>query len=78
MLVAQNIEIEILAIVESVIFKSVAPDTSLVKSGLVDSMAAVDIALAIEDKFGCGLPAPEIAQILESVKSITAYVAANT
>ncbi|TAL88831.1 MAG: acyl carrier protein [Candidimonas sp.] len=77
MLVAENIEPEILAIVESVIFKSVTADASLVKSGLVDSMAAVDIALAIEDKFSCAIPAPEIAEIMETVKSMTQYVAAR-
>ncbi len=77
MLVAENIETEILAIVESVIFKSVTSDASLVKSGLVDSMAAVDIALAIEDKFACAIPAPEIAEIMETAKNMTEYVAAH-
>ncbi len=77
MLVAENIEAEILAIVESVIFKSVGADASLVKSGLVDSMAAVDIALAIEDKFSCAIPAPEIAEIMETAKSMAKYVAAH-
>ncbi|MEO6984358.1 MAG: acyl carrier protein [Paralcaligenes sp.] len=77
MLVAENIEAEILAIVESVIFKSVGADVSLVKSGLVDSMAAVDIALAIEDKFSCAIPAPEIAEIMETAKSMAKYVAAH-
>ncbi|HEU0230281.1 MAG TPA: acyl carrier protein [Burkholderiaceae bacterium] len=78
MQVADNLEAEILAIVESVILKPVAADASLVKSGLVDSMAAVDITLAIEDKYGCAIPAPEIAEIMETVQSIRGYVAAHT
>lgn len=78
MQVADNLEAEILAIVESVILKPVTADASLVKSGLVDSMAAVDITLAIEDKYGCAIPAPEIAEIMETVQSIRGYVAAHT
>ncbi|OWT55212.1 acyl carrier protein [Candidimonas nitroreducens] len=77
MLVAENLETEIVAIVESVILKPVAANASLVKSGLVDSMAAVDIALAIEEQYGCGIPAPEIAEIMETVQSICLYVAAH-
>lgn len=78
MLVAEHLEADILAIVESVVLKPVAADASLVKSGLVDSMSAVDITLAIEDKYGCAIPAPEIAEILETVQGICQYVATHT
>jgi len=64
-------------IVESVVLKKVGPDTLLIATGLVDSLSAVDITLAVEAEFGCSIPAPEIAEHLQSVRSLATYVAAQ-
>ncbi|KDC81575.1 acyl carrier protein [Bordetella bronchiseptica] len=74
----QELHTRIADIVESIILKKVTPDTALVSSGLVDSLAAVDITLAVESEYGCSIPAPEIAEHLQSVRTLAGYVAANS
>ncbi|AOB28488.1 MULTISPECIES: acyl carrier protein [Bordetella] len=74
----QELHTRIADIVESIILKKVAPDTALISSGLVDSLAAVDITLAVESEYGCSIPAPEIAEHLQSVRTLAGYVAANS
>ncbi|WP_144632697.1 acyl carrier protein [Bordetella genomosp. 13] len=64
-------------IVEAIILKKVTPDTPLMASGLVDSLAAVDVTLAVESEYGCSIPAPEIAEHLQSVRTLAGYVAAH-
>lgn len=63
--------------VESVVLKKVAADTPLIATGLVDSLSAVDITLAVEAEFGCCIPAPEIAEHLQLVRTLAAYVASQ-
>ncbi|AEE68189.1 acyl carrier protein [Bordetella pertussis] len=74
----QELHTRIADIVESIILKKVTPDTALISSGLVDSLAAVDITLAVESEYGCSIPAPEIAEHLQSVRTLAGYVAANS
>jgi len=74
----QALHTRIADIVESIILKKVTPDTALISSGLVDSLAAVDITLAVESEYGCSIPAPEIAEPLQSVRTLAGYVAANS
>ena len=47
----------------------------LIESGLVDSLAAVDVALAVEREFGCKIPPTEIDVHLESVHTLAAFIA---
>ncbi len=42
------IEAKVAQLVEDIILTQVDPDTLLIESGLVDSLAAVDVALAVE------------------------------
>lgn len=74
----QALHDQISQIVESIVMKKVTPDTPLIASGLVDSLSAVDITLAVESEFGCSIPAPEIAEHLQSVRTLADYVVANT
>lgn len=74
----QELHTRIADIVESIILKKVTPDTALISSGLVDSLAAVDITLAVESEYGCSILAPEIAEHLQSVRTLAGYVAANS
>lgn len=73
----QELHTKIGAIVESIVMKKVTPDTQLIATGTVDSLAAVDITLAVEAEYGCSIPAPEIAEHLQSVRTLAGYVAAN-
>ena len=70
-----DIETKIAQIIGAIILTSVEPDTLLLESGLVDSLSAVDVALAIEKEFGVKIPPSEIDLHLESVQTLAQYVA---
>ncbi|MGO4154273.1 acyl carrier protein [Cupriavidus sp. YAF13] len=71
------VENKLVKIIESVILTRVDPDTLLIESGLVDSLSAVDLALAVEREFGCKIPPTEIDVHLESVRTLAAFVTAQ-
>ncbi|MDR2333171.1 acyl carrier protein [Diaphorobacter ruginosibacter] len=52
-------------------------DAQLIDSGLVDSLSAVDVALAVEREFGVKIPPSEIDVHLQSVHTLADYIAAN-
>ena len=60
-----------------VIQTPVEPDDMLRESGLVDSMTAVDIMLAVEKEYGCKTPPTEIDEHLESLNALAAFVEEN-
>ena len=64
-------------IVKNVIQTEVEPDDLLVESGLVDSLTAVDIVLAVQKEYGCKIPPTEIEEHLESLNALAAFVAEN-
>ncbi|MFK0037483.1 acyl carrier protein [Pseudomonas monteilii] len=64
-------------IIENVIGTAVAHDDLLIESGLVDSMTAVDIVMAVKTHFGCKVPATEIDEHLESVDALALFVQNN-
>ncbi len=70
-----DIETKIAQIIGAIILTSVEPDTLLLESGLVDSLSAVDVVLAIEKEFGVKIPPSEIDLHLESVQTLAQYVA---
>ncbi len=72
-----ELETKISGIIEGIVLTSVEPDTLLIESGLVDSLSAVDVALAIEQEFGVKIPPSEIDVHLESVASIATFVEAS-
>ncbi|MGN6651453.1 acyl carrier protein [Trinickia sp.] len=73
MLIAE-IETKLAQIIESIILTSVEPDTLLIESGLIDSLSAVDVALAVEREFGVKIPPSEIDVHLESVQTLGQYI----
>ncbi len=52
----------------------VEPDTPLIEMGLVDSVLAVEIVMAVEMQFGVRVPPTEIAEHLASVDALAAYI----
>ena len=72
-----EIEAKLAELIESIILASVEPDTLLIESGLVDSLSAVDVALAVEREFGIKVPPSEIDVHLESVQTLAKYIASQ-
>lgn len=72
-----EIETKLAEIIESIILTSVEPDTLLIESGLIDSLSAVDVALAVERDFGVKIPPSEIDLHLESVQTLAQYIASH-
>ena len=50
----------VIAEIEKITFKKVGPDDLLIQSRLLDSIALVDLLVAIEEKFGINIPTAEI------------------
>ncbi|PWB33114.1 acyl carrier protein [Pseudomonas sp. SDI] len=73
----EAIQAQLASIIEDVIQTSVGADDLLIESGLIDSLTAVDVVLAVKRTFGCRFPATEIDEHLESLNTLTAYVAAH-
>ncbi|VVE11226.1 acyl carrier protein [Pandoraea communis] len=72
-----EIETKVAQLIEGIIMTSVEPDTLLIDSGLVDSLSAVDVALAVEREFGVKIPPSEIDVHLESVHTLAQFIASE-
>lgn len=70
-----DIETRVAQLIEDIILTSVDPDTMLIDSGLIDSLSAVDVTLAVEREFGVKIPPSEIDLHLESVHMLAQYIA---
>jgi D-alanine--poly(phosphoribitol) ligase subunit 2 len=73
-----EVEDQLATMVQAIVLKKVAPDTLLLESGLLDSVAAVDLMLSVEARFGCTVPITEVEEHLQSLRTLTAYVVAHT
>lgn len=73
----QALKQQLAEIIEHVIGTPVAHDDLLIESGLVDSMTAVDIVMAVKNAFGCKVPATEIDEHLESLDALAAFIQNN-
>ena len=72
-----EVEDQLADMIQAVILKRVSSDTLLLESGLLDSVAAVDLMLAIESRFGCTVPLTEVEEHLHSLRTLSTYVAAH-
>lgn len=72
-----EVEDQLAEMIQAVILKKVGPDTLLLESGLLDSVVAVDLMLAIESRFGCTVPLTEVEEHLHSLRTLSTYVAAH-
>lgn len=70
-----DIESKLTDIVGNIVLTQVDPDTLLIDSGLVDSLSAVDVVLAVEREFGVKVPPSEIDVYLQSVQTLAAFIA---
>lgn len=61
--------------VENVVFRSVNDDDALLEQNILDSVGAVDLAVALEGAFGISIPFVDInKQHFQSVLSLLEYV----
>lgn len=71
----QMIESSLKSLVEEIVLTPVDTETLLMESGIVDSLSAVDIVLAVQQKYGVRIPATEINEHLRSIKSLAQFLA---
>lgn len=71
------IESRTASLIEGIIMTPVDSETRLIDSGLVDSLSAVDVTLAVEREFGVKIPPSEIDVHLESVQTLVQYIQAR-
>ena len=61
--------------IKNLAFKEVGYSDSLLKSGILDSITAVDLAVSIEDKYNIKIPFTEINnQNFETINNIISYL----
>ncbi len=61
--------------IKNLVFKQVQNEDSLIKAGVLDSITAVDLAVAIENEYGLQIPFTEItAENFESIENIYQYL----
>ena len=73
----ETLQADVKALVQDIVLRAVEPDTPLIEAGLVDSVLAVEIVMAVEMQFGVRVPPTEIAEHLASVTALTAYIQSN-
>ena len=72
-----EIESRAASLIEEIIMTPVDSETLLIDSGLVDSLSAVDVTLAVEREFGVKIPPSEIDVHLQSVQTLAQYIQAR-
>ena len=73
----ETLQADVKALVQDIVLRAVEPDTPLIEAGLVDSVLAVEIVMAVEMQLGVRVPPTEIAEHLASVNALTAYIQSN-
>lgn len=73
----EEVEEQVDAIVQATVLKKVPRDTLLFETGLLDSVGAVGLMLALEDAFGVPMPMTEVDELLRSPAAISEYVLAR-
>lgn len=74
---SEEVEEQVATIVQATVLKKVPRDTLLFETGLLDSVGAVGLMLALEDAFGVPMPMTEVDEHLRSPAAITEYVLAR-
>ena len=68
---------EVLALISQVAQKQVSANEELLSTGLIDSVSAMDLVMAIKQKFDVDLPFEQLVDILENSANIIQYVENN-
>lgn len=68
---------EVLSLISQVAQKKVAVNEELLATGLIDSISAMDLVVAIKQKFGVDLPFDQLVDILANSSNVIQYVENN-
>lgn len=68
---------EVLALISQVAQKQVSSNEELLSTGLIDSVSAMDLVMAIKQKFDVDLPFEQLVDILANSANIIQYVENN-
>lgn len=68
---------EVLALISQVAQKQVLANEELLSTGLIDSVSAMDLVMAIKQKFDVDLPFEQLVDILANSANIIQYVENN-
>ncbi|WP_455942293.1 acyl carrier protein [Neisseria sp.] len=68
---------EVLALISQVAQKQVSANEELLSMGLIDSVSAMDLVMAIKQKFDVDLPFEQLVDILANSANIIQYVENN-
>lgn len=68
---------EVLALISQVAQKQVSANEELLSTGLIDSVSAMDLVMAIKQKFNVDLPFEQLVDILANSANIIQYVENN-
>ncbi|HHX2515662.1 TPA: acyl carrier protein [Neisseria subflava] len=68
---------EVLALISQVAQKQVSTNEELLSTGLIDSVSAMDLVMAIKQKFDVDLPFEQLVDILANSANIIQYVENN-
>ena len=68
---------EVLALISQVAQKQVSANEELLSTGLIDSVSAMDLVMAIKQKFYVDLPFEQLVDILANSANIIQYVENN-
>lgn len=68
---------EVLALISQVAQKQVSANEELLSTGLIDSVIAMDLVMAIKQKFDVDLPFEQLVDILANSANIIQYVENN-
>ena len=68
---------EVLALISQVAQKQVSANEELLSTGLIDSVSAMELVMAIKQKFDVDLPFEQLVDILANSANIIQYVENN-
>ena len=68
---------EVLALISQVAQKQVSANEELLSTGLIDYVSAMDLVMAIKQKFDVDLPFEQLVDILANSANIIQYVENN-
>lgn len=68
---------EVLALISQVAQKQVSANEELLSTGLIDSVSAMDLVMAIKQKFDVDLPFEQLVDILANSANIIQYIENN-
>ncbi|CAM3716750.1 MULTISPECIES: acyl carrier protein [Avibacterium] len=72
-----SISNEVLTLISQVAQKRVSENEDLLATGLIDSISAMDLVMAIKQKFGVDLPFDQLVDILSNSANVIQYVENN-